>query len=80
MVLTLVLVMFILVVGHDFYVQRRQARRMEVKSAAPEAREEAPAFSMNVVGGFKAPAHLAYHPGHAWAMKESRQVGAHRPG
>ena len=31
MVLTLVLLMFILVVGHDFYVQRRQARRMEAK-------------------------------------------------
>jgi len=74
MVLTLVLLMFILVVGHDFYVQRRQARRMEATSPTPEAREEAPAFSMNVVGGFKTPAHFAYHPGHAWAMKESHQV------
>ena len=74
MVPTLVLVMFVLVVAHDFYVQRRQAHYMEVKNAAPEAREEASAFPMNVVGGFKAPAHLAYHPGHAWAMKESRQL------
>jgi glycine cleavage system H lipoate-binding protein len=74
MVLTLVLATFILVVAHDFYIQRRQAHRMEVKAAVPEVREEAPAFSMNVVGGFKAPAHLAYHPGHAWAMKESRQT------
>ena len=74
MVPTLVLATFILVVAHDFYLQRRQARRMEVKSAAPEAREEASAFPMNVVGGFKAPAHFAYHPGHTWAMKESRQL------
>ncbi len=78
MVLTLVLVMFILVVAHDFYVQRRQAYRMEVKGAAPEVRpevgDEAPAFAMYVVGGFSTPAHLAYHPGHTWAMKESRQV------
>jgi len=74
MVPTLVVITFILLVAHDFYLQRRQARRMEVKGAAPEAREQAPAFPMNVVGGFKAPASLAYHPGHAWAMKESRQI------
>ena len=74
MVPTLVLAMFVLVVAHDFYVQWRRARRMEVKAAAPEAREEVSAFPMNVVGGFKAPAHLAYHPGHTWAMKESRQM------
>jgi glycine cleavage system H lipoate-binding protein len=47
---------------------------VEAKTAAPDARGEAMAIPMNVVGGFKAPAHLAYHPGHAWAMKESRQV------
>jgi len=74
MVPILVLVMFVLVVGHDFYVQMRQARRLEVKTALPETREEGQTFPMNVVGGFKAPAHLAYHPGHAWAMKESRQL------
>ena len=74
MVPTLVLTMFILVVAHDFYLQWRQKRRMEVKSAASEAWEEASAIPMNVVGGFKAPAHLAYHPGHTWAMKESRQL------
>lgn len=74
MVLTLVLVTFILLVGHDFYVQRREMRRIEAKHAAPEVREEPFSFPMNVVGGFKAPANLAYHPGHSWAMKESRQL------
>ena len=74
MTIVFVLATFILLVAHDFYLQRRQARRMEMKEALPEARGEAMAVPMNVVGGFKAPAHLAYHPGHAWAMKESRQV------
>ena len=74
MVPTLVLVTFFCLVAHDFYLQWRQSHRMEVKTAAPEAQVEASAFPMNVVGGFKAPAHLAYHPGHTWAMKESLQV------
>ena len=74
MVLTLVVIMFVLLVGHDYYLQRRQARRLEVKTVMPETREEGLPFPMNVVGGFKAPAHLAYHPGHTWAMKESRQL------
>ena len=72
--LAVAVLMFILLVAHDFYLQKRQARRMEVKTAASEVRQETPAFPMNVVGGFKAPAHLAYHPGHSWAMKESRQL------
>lgn len=29
---------------------------------------------MNIVGGFKAPANLAYHTSHTWAMKEPRQL------
>jgi glycine cleavage system H lipoate-binding protein len=66
--------MFILLVAHDFYLQRRQAHRMEVIGAVPEVQGKGLAFPMNVVGGFKAPANLAYHPGHAWAMRESRQL------
>ena len=74
MVLTLVLITFALLVAHDFYLQRRQARRLGAKEAVTVVQTDATAFPMNVVGGFKAPAHLAYHPGHAWAMKESRQL------
>ena len=74
MVLTLVVAMFVLLVAHDFYLQRRQARRMEVKSVVPVTQEKGLAVPMNVVGGFKAPANLAYHPGHTWAMRESRQL------
>ena len=74
MVPTLVVITFLLLVAHDYYLQRRQARLVKAKSAQPEAPSEGVAFPMNVVGGFKAPAHLAYHPGHTWAMKEARQV------
>lgn len=74
MVLTLVLVTFALLVAHDFYLQRRQARHMQVASAAPAVQHEGAACPMSLVGGFKAPAHLAYHPGHTWAMKESHQL------
>lgn len=74
MVVALVVATFILLVAHDYYVQRRQVRPATVKTAALGVREELPAFPMNVVGGFKTPAHLAYHPGHTWAMKESPQA------
>lgn len=74
MTITLVLATFILLVAHDYYLQRRQAGKLAMKESLPEARTEPMAVPMNVVGGFKAPAHLAYHPGHAWAMKESRQM------
>lgn len=74
MVPTLVLATFVLLVIHDLHLQRRQGRRLEAKAAVPEARHEALPVPMNVVGGFKAPANLAYHPGHTWAMNESRQL------
>jgi glycine cleavage system H protein len=74
MVITMVLATFILLVAHDYYIQRRHARLLETKIAAPEVRAQAPAFPMNAISGFKTPAHLAYHPSHSWAAKESRQV------
>ena len=70
----LVLVTFFLLVAHDYYLQRRLARRTEVRVGPQDAPREDVSVPMNVVGGFKAPANLAYHPGHAWAMKESRQM------
>jgi glycine cleavage system H lipoate-binding protein len=74
MVPTLVLATFILLVIHDLHSQRRQSQRLEAKATAPEASQQASPVPINTVGGFKAPANLAYHPGHAWAMKESRQI------
>jgi glycine cleavage system H lipoate-binding protein len=74
MVITLVVATFMLLVAHDWYLQMRHARVVEAKSVAPEPAKVAPFLSaMNVVEGFKTPANLAYHPGHGWAMKESRQ-------
>jgi glycine cleavage system H lipoate-binding protein len=37
-------------------------------------RGEESSFPISVVGGFKLPAHLSYHPGHTWAMKEAPGV------
>lgn len=74
MTAVLFLLTFMLLVAHDYYLQRRQARRMKASAELPKKPEEPVAVPMNVVGGFKAPAHLAYHPGHTWAVKESRQA------
>jgi glycine cleavage system H protein len=75
MVVTLVVATFILLVLHDYYLQRRQAHALEATAQTPAETTAAPAFSpISTVGGFKAPANLAYHVGHAWAMREPRQL------
>jgi glycine cleavage system H lipoate-binding protein len=72
MVAILVLATFILFVVADYYWQTRRARP-ELLVTASERLEEA-SMPLSMVGGFKVPAHLSYHPGHTWAVKESRQV------
>ena len=72
MVAVLVLATFVVFVLVDYYFQRRAPQRVEV-AAFVERAEEA-TFPISVVGGFKLPAHLSYHPGHTWAMKEGPQV------
>ena len=72
MVAILVLATFILFVVADYYWQTRRARP-ELLGTASEKQEEA-SIPLSMVGGFKVPAHLSYHPGHTWAVKESRQV------
>jgi len=74
MVAGLVLATFIFFVAVDYYLQRRQPQRVEGKGAAREAPLDEHTIPMNIVRGFKVPAHLSYHPGHAWAMEESPQV------
>lgn len=74
MVLTLVVLTFILLAAHDFYLQRRQARRLEARPAVQETIPNDGVAPMNFVAGFKAPANLAYHPGHTWAMKDAPQT------
>jgi len=68
----LVLTTFVIFVLVDYYFQRRAPQRVEATTAAAKT-EELP-FPMNMVSGFRLPAHVAYHTGHGWALKESRQV------
>ena len=73
MVAALVLGTFICFVVVDYFLQSRRpqaAKAVVVASAEPEE----VSFPMNIVGGFKLPAGLSYHSGHAWAAKESRNV------
>jgi glycine cleavage system H lipoate-binding protein len=72
MVAVLALATFILFVLVDYYIQSRRPRPEQVEATVSTV-EEVP-FPLSVVGGFKLPANLSYHPGHTWAMKESRQV------
>jgi len=72
MVAILVVATFIVFVAVDFYLQRRRPQPEQVVATAQEPEEAV--FPLSVVGGFKLPAHLSYHSGHTWAMKEARQV------
>ena len=72
MVAALVLVTFICFVIVDYFLQTRRPQAVKAMAAAAEPEELS--FPMNIVGGFKLPAGLSYHTGHAWAAKESRNV------
>ena len=71
MVAVMVLATFIVFVLVDYYFMRKRPQPA-LMLEAPAALDEIPA-SMAVVGGFRLPANLAYHPGHGWAVKETRQ-------
>lgn len=72
MVPFLVLATFVVFVLVDYYWQTRRPRPVQLASPSEEVGEAA--LPLSVVGGFTLPAHLSYHPGHAWAVKETRQV------
>ena len=72
MVAVLVLASFIIFVGVDYYLYYRRPQPILAK-AAPEAAKEVPA-PLPLVGGFELPANFAYHPGHAWALRESPKL------
>lgn len=64
----LVVLMFAVFILIDHYF--RTAKQPAVQAARVPQRN---AFELPspVVGGFKAPEHLRYHPGHTWALSES---------
>lgn len=74
MVLIMVAAMFVLLVSYDYFAQQRLADRVAAKPLAPQAQKPIPEVAMNIVGGFQAPANLAYHTGHAWAAKDSART------
>jgi glycine cleavage system H lipoate-binding protein len=72
MVAALVLATFVVFVLVDYFWQTRRPQPAVLASASEKLEEASTPLSM--VGGFKVPAHLSYHPGHTWAVKEGRQV------
>lgn len=68
MVAIMVLATFAIFVLVDFYFQRRREQPLQTAKAKDLA---ASTFPIDMVGGFKMPAVLAYHPGHGWAMKDA---------
>ena len=72
MVAVIVLASFIVFVGVDYYLHYHRPQPILAK-AAPEAAKEVPA-PLPLVGGFELPANFAYHPGHAWALRESPKL------
>jgi len=73
MVAALVVGTFIFFVVVDYFLQSRRPQGAKATVVASAEPEEVP-FPVNIVSGFKLPASLSYHSGHAWAAKETRNV------
>ena len=65
----LVVLMFAVFILIDHYF--RTAKQPVVQAAPISAERNAFAVPSPVVGGFRVPEHLRYHPGHTWALSES---------
>jgi glycine cleavage system H protein len=69
MTVILVLSTFIVFLLIDHFFSRKPAVQIALQ---PEvARESASRLEPSLVGGFKVPENLRYHPGHTWALSES---------
>jgi len=65
----LVVLMFAVFILIDHYFR---TAKQPVEGVAPAASFEKPSVLPSpVVGGFRVPEHLRYHPGHTWALSES---------
>ena len=65
----LVVLMFAVFILIDHYF--RIAKQPVVQAAPISQRRDPLELPAPVVGGFKVPEHLRYHPGHTWALSES---------
>jgi glycine cleavage system H lipoate-binding protein len=72
MVAVLVLGTFLCFVVVDYFLQTRRLQLAKVAATSTES--EKASFPINIVNGFKVPPGLSYHPGHAWAARETRNV------
>jgi glycine cleavage system H protein len=69
MTVILVLSTFIMFLLIDHFFSKRPAVQIAVQPAV--AREIVARLQPSLVGGFKVPENLRYHPGHTWALSES---------
>ncbi len=65
----LVVLMFAVFILIDHYFRTAKQPVAQAVSVSPE--ENKFALPSPVVGGFRVPEHLRYHPGHTWALNES---------
>jgi glycine cleavage system H lipoate-binding protein len=68
----LVLATFAVFVCADYYLHHRRPQPVLAKEI-PMAARDIPA-PLQLVGGYDLPANFAYHPGHAWALRESPKL------
>src|SRR5947209_12069994 len=71
MTVLLVLLTFIAFLLVDHFYSRKRVVIQPVLEAAQGRRETMPKPEPSLVGGFRVPEHLRYHPGHTWALSES---------
>jgi glycine cleavage system H protein len=69
MTVIMVLSTFIVFLLIDHFFSKKPALQIAVQPAV--AREIAVRLQPSLVGGFKVPENLRYHPGHTWALSES---------
>jgi glycine cleavage system H protein len=69
MTVILVLSTFVIFLLIDHFFSKKTAVQIAVQPAV--ARQSAARLEPSLVGGFKVPENLRYHPGHTWALSES---------
>lgn len=71
MTVLLVLLTFVTFLLIDHFFSRKHAVVQPAMQVGPAKRESALRLQPGLVGGFRVPENLRYHPGHTWALTES---------